>query len=40
MSTHPDTQSYNDVLTTAYKAFCDKLAHLISTQLPEAENKI
>lgn len=40
MSTHPDTQSYNDVLTTAYKAFCDKLAHLISTQLSEAENKI
>lgn len=37
---HKDTRAYNNKQTAADKAICNLLAHAISEQLPEAENKI
>lgn len=35
-----DIKAYNDSQTDSDKAICDRLAKIISTNLPEAENKI
>ena len=37
---HPETQSYNNSQSESDQAVCRKLAEIICSNLPEAENKI
>lgn len=37
---HKDIQTYNEAQTSSDKALCELLAKIITTNLPEAENKI
>lgn len=37
---HQDILSYNQQQTTSDAAICDRLSTIISTELPEAENKL